>query len=239
MRNFLGLFILLWACSVWGAGYGSIDSYVQRAPEIKNHGQLDKVVHYITKKYQKDEEKAYAILTWIVHNIDYDDFYYRQVDNDLKSRRDLSRKIPEQGDIISTRLGVCKDIAQLYAEMLKKADIDSRVIHGCLAPKGDKSLCQLNPHAWNAVWIEKQWELVDPTFAMGQAQVLQDITSLRAYDRKVKKRQHSSNGTYKSRTDRKVEVKWFMTDPKIMVQDHQPSDAKWYLTKKMDRKKKD
>ena len=180
--------MLFWGQLALAADQGLINEYVKKAPTVKDHSQINSVVKHITNKYKKDEDIARAALAWIVYNIDYDDYYFRQADKDNRSRRDLSYKIPEQGDIIKTRLGVCKDIAALYSEMLKMADIQSVVVTGCHAPKNDKKACLAAPHAWNAVWIEKQWELVDPTFAMGQANALEDITSNRGYNRAVKKR---------------------------------------------------
>ncbi len=162
-------FVCAMALSMSVFAAGSMSGYVKNAPEIQQHSELSKVVQYLIKPYHSDQEKALSILTWIVYNIDYDDYVYRQKDKNNKSRRDLSKNIPIQGDIIQTRLGVCIDIANIYTEMLKLADIEARTITGCNAGMGDQQGCQENPHAWNAVWIEDQWELVDPTFAMGDA----------------------------------------------------------------------
>lgn len=240
MKNLIFLMFLFWGCGVFAADQGSINDYMKNAPIIKEHSELNTIVKYIQKKYKKDEEIARSALAWIVYNVDYDDYYYRQVDKNLKSRRDLSDAIPEQGDIIKTRLGVCKDIAALYSEMLSMANVKSRVITGCNAPKNDKKGCQLNPHAWNAVWIEKQWELVDPTFAMGyDASVLRDISSKNSYKRILKKREKRTSDTYKPRSNRSINTSWFKVDPQKMAEDHQPEDKRWLLTKKSDRKKKD
>lgn len=239
MKNLILAIAIFWGCCASAADQSSINDYVKKAPMIDGHSQLSSVVKYIEREYKKDEDIARAVLAWIVYNIDYDDYYYRQVDKDLRSRRDLSTKIPEQGDIIETRLGVCKDIAALYSEMLTMADIKSRVISGCNAPKNDKVTCARQPHAWNAVWIEKQWELVDPTFAMGQARALQDVSTKRSYEKMVKKREKRNSKAYEARKDRHVDTRWFMVDPQKMAEDHQPSDEKWYLTKRSDRKRKD
>lgn len=237
MRIFVFI-LLFWVYSAQALTRSSIESYVQNAPEIREHSQIDSVVKYIRKKYTADEEVAYAVLAWIVYNVDYDDYYYRQADKDNKTRRNLSAKIPEQGDIIKTRLGVCKDIAALYVEMLALAKIKAEVVYGCYAPKADKKGCLANPHAWNAVWINKQWELADPTFAMGQARAMQEVSTKNSYNRAVKKRQRRSSDVYKARTDRSIDATWFMTEPSKMAEEHQPEDKKWYLIKKTDRKRK-
>ena len=239
MKKLILFVILLWGSLALAAPRSDIDGYIQKAPKIKDHSDLQRVVDYITKGYKKDEDIARAALLWIVYNIDYDDYYYRQMSKDSKSRRDSSNKVPEQEDIIKARLGVCKDIAALYSEMLGMADIKSRVISGCHAPKNDKKACQSNPHAWNAVWIDHQWELVDPTFAMGQDRAMQDVTNQRRYEREVKKRERRASDTYNPRKERHANMSWFMVNPNKMAEDHQPDDSKWYLTKKTDRKKQD
>ena len=239
MKKILLSLILFLSFSMQSANPSGMRSYIQNAPKITKHNQLKSVVNYLTRRYRNDEDKALSILTWIVMNIDYDEYYYQKSVDDNKSRRDLSRHIPEQGDIIETRLGVCKDIAALYSEMLKMADIDSQVISGCVAPKNDRKTCQENPHAWNVVWLNRQWELVDPTYAMGNASKMGNITSKGRYDRAVKKRMRSTSDTYKPRSNRSVDTTWFMTDPKIMGKDHHPNDKKWYLTKNKDKRNKD
>ncbi len=239
MKKILLSLILFLSFSLQSANLSGISSYAKNAPEIKKHSQLKSVVQYLTRPYRNDEDKALAILTWIVLNIDYDEYYYQKSDENNKSKRDKSRYIPEQGDIIETRLGVCKDIAALYVEMLKLADIDAKTISGCITRNNNPTTCRENPHAWNVVWLNKQWELVDPTYAMGQASALGNLDTKRAYDREVRKRTRSRSNTYKPRQNRSVNMAWFMTDPKTMEKDHHPNDKKWYLTKNKDRRNKD
>lgn len=239
MKKILLSLILFLSFSAQSANLSSISSYTRNAPEIKKHTQLKSVVQYLTRPYRNDEDKALAILTWIVLNIDYDEYYYQKADENNKSKRDKSRYIPEQGDIIETRLGVCKDIAALYVEMLNLADIDAKTISGCITRNNNPITCRENPHAWNVVWLNRQWELVDPTYAMGQASVLGNLGTQRAYDREVRKRTRPSSDIYKPRKNRSVDMTWFMTDPKIMEKDHHPNDKKWYLTKNKDKRNKD
>lgn len=239
MKKILFVLFLFLSFSLQSASISSIRSHVLDAPKIKKHDKLDSVVDYLSRQYRDDEDKALAILTWIVLNIDYDEYYYQKADENNRSRRDLSRYIPKQGDIIETRLGVCKDIAALYSEMLQMADIESRVISGCVTQRNSQRACRENPHAWNAVWINKQWELVDPTYAMGEAGAMGEISTKRRYERAVKKRSRRTSGVFNPRTDRRIDTMWFMTDPKVMEKDHHPDDERWYLIKRSDRKRKD
>jgi len=215
------------------------DHFMDQAPEVKSMDELDKLVDYLIKPYKKDEDKAYVLLNWIVNFVDYDDYRYDKISENNQSHRDLSDKIPEQGDILKTRLGVCENISDLYVEMLKKADIPAQKIGGCIInnknwEKGDN--CD-NPHAWTAVWLDKQWELVDPTFAMGKASALTDVRTNSKYKKEVKKRERRSADTYESR-HRPIISRWFKASVSLMQDEHQPENEVWRLTKIKDRKNK-
>ena len=90
--------------------------------------------------------------------VDYDDYAYRQMDKHNNSKLTGLSEVPEQGDILETRLGVCKDVAKLYTTMLAKADIKSRMISGCIGPKNVNMRQCENPHAWTVVWLNNKWE---------------------------------------------------------------------------------
>ena len=216
---------------------------VEKAPEAKSEKDSAKLVKSLTHKLKNDRDKAYTILNWITKNIDYNEFKKRQLEEKL-SRKNSKVKIPESGDIYKTRLGVCEDIASLYKNMLEKAEIKAVVIHGCTGEvdkkKGGCKDGSLG-HAWNAVWIDKQWEFVDPTWAISGEDVsaMDDVTKQRKYEKELKKREKKSAQIYEARSGRSVDKKWFMTDPKVMEQTHQPNDKKWLLKKSKDRRNKD
>lgn len=238
MRFWKFLFIsLLWVGSVEAAPVVK-SGLMDRAPVVKSSDELDKLVDYLIRPYKTDEEKAYVLLDWIVNFVDYDAYRYEKMVQDSTSRRDLSDRVPEQGDILKTRLGVCSDISSLYVQMLHLADMKAEKINGCLTTrkwqKGDP--CD-RPHAWVAVWIDKQWELVDPTFAMGQANAMMGLNSTRGYKKEVKKRESRRSDTYESR-HRRLLTRWFMTNSKEMARDHQPDDEVWLLKRIKERKNK-
>ncbi len=211
---------------------------LDKAPQIKSSEELDKLVDYLIRPYRTDEDKAYVLLDWIVNFVDYDEYRYEKVADDMSSRRDLGAKIPRQGDIIKTRLGVCEDISDLYVQMLALAEIPAEKIDGCLTGKKWKQgePCD-NPHAWVAVWIDNQWELVDPTFAMGQANAMTGLNSARGYKKALKKRERRNADTYTSR-HRHLLTRWFMASVRDMVEEHQPANEKWLLKHIKDRKNK-
>lgn len=236
MKKVIFLLYLCLSLNAYTATYDVIHKYVRRAPEIKRHDQLSQVVSFLTGQFSSNKDRAYAFLAWIVYNIDYDDYTYRQAKEKKKSVKTL--RPFKVNDIIQTRLGICLDIANLYTEMLTMAGIPARTISGCIARRKNTKDCQENPHAWNAVWIDDRWELVDPTFAMGNNIILTDVSSDLQYKKAVNRRQRK-NKTYKAHNHRNVNVDYFMISPNKLKTDHQPTNDKWYLTNHTNRVNKE
>ena len=239
-RLFLILFLSL-ATPVWAISESSIEQLIKKAPDIRSSADLPQLVKTLTHGLKTDEDKAYVLLTWIVKNIDYDNYKMRQIDKNNSARRQHT-EVPNSGDILKTRLGVCEDIANLYKKMLERADIKSEVVHGCAGNLNKRrTQCEGGAwHAWNAVWINKQWELIDPTWAITgkQSQAMEGVSRKTAYNREVRKREKRFFQNHRIREDRTVDKQWFMTDPQKMQEDHQPEDEKWLLIKSRDRKNK-
>ena len=242
MRILLVIICLFLSVPVWAVSESNIIKLVEKAPEVKSEADLANLVKRLTQPLKEEEDKAYVLLTWIVKNIDYDEYKKNQIEDKTSSRHSRA-EIPESGDILKTRLGVCADITNLYQRMLKQANMQAVVINGCTGEinKKTKKCKDKSPgHSWNAVWIKDQWVLVDPTWAITgkQTTALEDITKKRVYEKELKKREKRASKTYEVRSDRKVNKKWFMTSPKTMEQDHHPEDEKWLLTRPRDRKNK-
>ena len=242
MRLIFLAVVLFLSAPVWAISESNFMKLVEKAPEVQSSSDLPKLVKALTQNTKTDEDKAYVLLAWIVKNIDYDEYKKNQIES-KNSARHSRAEIPESGDILKTRLGVCKDIASLYQRMLKQADIEAVVINGCTGEinKKTKKCKDGSPgHSWNAVWIDKQWELVDPTWAITgkQTTAMEDITKKRNYEKELKKREKKSAKTYEPRANRSVNKKWFMTTPKTMEADHHPDDDKWLLIKPRDRRNK-
>ncbi len=242
MRSLIFVVCLLFSSPLWAISESNITELVEKVPEAKSSSDLPKLVKKLTQNLKTDEDKAYVLLTWIVKNIDYDNYKKDQIE--MTMTRHYSRaEVPESGDILKTRLGVCEDIAKLYQKMLQQARMKAVVIDGCVGeinPRTKKCKDGNSGHTWNAVWIDGQWELVDPTWAItGKTKnAMEDITRKSKYERELKKREKKSAKTYEVRSDRKVNKKWFMTNPKTMAEDHHPEDEKWLLIKPRDRRNK-
>lgn len=241
MRLLCFILFLSLVTPVWAISELSTAQMVKKTSVAKSENDLPQLVKNLTHGLKSDKDKAYVLLTWIVKNIDYDDYKRRQIDKKTSSRYSRA-EVPETGDILKTRLGVCKDIADLYKRMLEEAEMKAVVINGCTGKIDRKGDCADGSarHSWNAVWIDNQWEFVDPTYAItgGNKNAMENVTRKGKYERELKKRERKFGDNYDNRRGRSVDKQWFMTDPQRMQKDHYPEDKKWLLLKVKDRRNK-
>lgn len=134
---------------------------LQRKYEIIDYAiptEIEQAALYVTKDAQTKEEKARSLYDWLGTRIAYD--------------YDKARNYEEQGiwkeqtppETFDTRIGVCIDIARLYAVMARSAGLEVRVVTGM----GADGRGGFGPHAWNEVQIgdgEAGWIPLDATWA--------------------------------------------------------------------------
>jgi len=235
-KLFIIMICLLWMPLALARGnYSSVDDYATQAPTLKDPKELESLVHFLVRHYKRDDDKARVLLSWIVHNIDYDYYKFQkivQTDNDANA----TQEIP-QNDILETRLGVCEDIAALYQKMGTLAGLTVEVISGKIMIP-DRTLQQFRSiasnHAWNAVKINDKWEYVDPTWAIGgtDGYSTSNVVKKRDYEKTIKRREKRHSDVKKARPDRFILDEWFFTDKDEMIKTHFPNDEKWQLQKK-------
>ncbi len=232
---FLGM--CLWGCCVWAVDYAAIDKYAHDVPPLRNKSGLSQLVRQLTRPYKTDAEKARVILAWIVYNIDYDEFKNKAIEDDLDrtKKKDKELFVP-QNDILETRTGVCGDIAELYKRMVNMAGLSAVVIKGNAGHDMtfEKFMNRDMAHAWNAVKIGREWEYVDPTWAMdGEGtHAFGDVSKAKEYKKTIKERKQKNSDVKLPRDGRFVNDKWFLTDKEEMIKTHFPDDEKWQLQKK-------
>ncbi len=210
--------------------YAAIDNHAKNAPAF-DEDELNKLVKYlITPCNQNEELKARAIFVWIVYHINFDVF--RNNLNTLNSHKNNNRSNLNGGNSFETRVGLSGDFADLYVQMGRKADLKVVRIDGV----ADNNLTSKNarhfPHAWNAVYINKNWYPVDIAWAMsGDYGAFDDISNLRDYRNAIKERKRNIK-KLKVSENRGLNEEWFMTPPETMIETHIPYQQKWYLTDK-------
>lgn len=212
-------------CTVcYARSYSAVDSYVAQAPNISSRSQLNTLVNFLTKKYDKQEDKARSILAWIVKNIDYDDYRFEQTTKQIK-RPSINREMEDPGDILITRLGMCGEISQLYVDMAKQAGLTARVVSGYAGKNLSKTNLDEAAHAWVIVEIDNKEEFIDPTWAIsdGGRGATAHIRNNSQYRAEIRRRSHRVKQT---KRERSVNEEWFLTKPKIMIKTHFPHDKK-------------
>lgn len=224
----VALFGIFLSTAAWAVSWRSVDDRAINAPATYDDS-LPRLVGYLTEPYAGDEEKkARVILAWIVSHIDYDN--YKAKTALLPVLRYSTPTGEGSGDIFDTRVGLCGDIADLYQRMAGLAGLDSVVVEGIAGYNLKRTDVEKQRHAWNAVKINGQWRLLDPTWAMrGDYKVFSDIKTAARHELELRRREQNPIKTKKNRPNRSVDDRWFFTDPKEMAKTHFPNNSRWQL----------
>lgn len=207
--------------------YPQVDEYAKTAPESRH---LDEIVDYLVKPYGADETlKARALFAWIVYHMNYDSFKAKNMSGQVP---DGKRRFLNSGDAFKTRIGVCGDFADLFVKMANRANLKAKRINGVAGYQLTRQTAPTSGHAWNAVRINKKWQLLDVTWAMaGDYTIFDEMQKINAYKKKVReRRRHTENLTVPE--NRKINNIWFLTKPEVMIETHFPDDIRWELLDK-------
>lgn len=108
---------------------------------------------------ETDEERVAALWEWLVTQTKYDSAYAREIQ---------FTKIPDPDGYIVGNKGICVDDAAFMAVALRSLGIPCKRVDG-------KNLRTGNQHAWNEVWLEGRWQIVDAT--MGRSRGAKTFTT--------------------------------------------------------------
>lgn len=178
------------------AQYAAVDRHALAAPASATES-VAALSSYLTEPFETDEKKARAIFRWIADNIAYD------VEG-LFSGHPAQK---EAGDVLQSRSSVCAGYASLFEALGREAGLEVVSISGYAKGYGyhvgdiipDKS-----NHAWNAVKIDGEWKLMDPTWGAGN----------------LNKANHYQ---------KEFEPFYFFTKPEEFIYEHFPTEARWQL----------
>lgn len=124
------------------------------AKSLKNPG---KIAAYIQKHIENEEARAYAVYYFVANALEYNFEESRRVT--INASRE---KMVE--DALQDRVGVCQHYAELFHAIAVEMDFRSVVVTGYTRQNGDVIDV---PHAWNALEINDNWWLFDPTWGSG------------------------------------------------------------------------
>jgi hypothetical protein len=153
------------------------------------------LAHRLAADASTDSAKAAALYEWVARNVGYDVPRYLA--------GDIAAPPPEQ--VYRTRVAVCSGYAALFQRMAAEIGLGAEIIFGYA--KGfdyvfGQSTNRTN-HAWLAVRLAGEWQLVDPTWGAGAVHEGAFVPAF-SWD-------------------------YFMVDPGALVLSHFPRDSRWQL----------
>jgi hypothetical protein len=165
----------------------------------------------LSETLRSDGEKARAFFRWIADNISYyrlparpqrfkDKLHGYQMPEDTGALPSLTERVARK--VLADKRTHCEGFARLFQSLCEHASIPSVIITG-FAPAGRGDRYTSN-HAWNAVYFDSAWHLLDVTWAAGYFQMGRpDATNY-------------ANSL-------------FMAAPSEFFQHHVPDDLRWTL----------
>jgi|WetSurMetagenome_2_1015567.scaffolds.fasta_scaffold45727_3 transglutaminase/protease-like cytokinesis protein 3 len=150
-------------------------NYKQKATDVRE------LTLGLIAPFTTESEKARVIFRWITNNISYDINKFLNLKPDQFKYRTTSEK--EQilakmkqeaiSETLKKRKGVCEDYSNLFAEMCRIAGLEVLTIEGAGRNNPNligKSLIK-NDHQWNAIRINGEWKIVEPTWGAGNVDI--------------------------------------------------------------------
>lgn len=190
-----------------------VDKTVTNYPSRYNTYQ--ELANQINRDFKSDYNKAKAAFAWIAKNVEYKTkginkiqrirFSYTS-EEDLKQQKEQFRRDLAQKTIRSKK-ALCEGYSTLYQEVCTMLNIDCVIIPGTakrfVSEIGNNNLP--SNHAWNAVKINGNWQLVDITWAAGSV----DYSKMQFM--------------------REFTPGYFACNPKEFAMKHFPDDIEWLL----------
>lgn len=168
-----------------------------------------KLAQSITRGFETQDEKVQAIYYWVTHNIAYDVKLAEKIKKSKSDKKKYSSsKIKEKQNkevvkTLKSNKGVCQQYSRVFQSLCEGVGIQCEFIGGYGKSNPEKSGLGAK-HAWNAVYLDGNWYLVDATFSAG-------------YVDEKDKFHYAFNPAY------------FFSDPAAFQMNHHPSQQKWQL----------
>ncbi|XP_075056942.1 kyphoscoliosis peptidase-like [Mixophyes fleayi] len=132
------------------------------ASKHETKGTLEQLVKELIHDANTDLEKTRVIWIWICYHIEYDIHGYTN-----KALRSTDPDV-----ILRTRKGVCGGYASFFQRMCSFAGVQCKEVSGHSKGAGYKVGQKITGgvnHAWNMVYLEGSWHLLDSTWGAGQS----------------------------------------------------------------------
>jgi len=194
------------------------------AMAVKYNGDIFRLTRQLTDPFSSQLLKTRAIFKWITENIAYDNKYFNKYNykgREPKTYRcdednqecEINKQVWENGyvmNVLDKGKGVCEGYALLFKKMCTIAGIDAEMVTGYVRTEDyEVGTAGELDHAWNAVRINGNYYLLDPTWAAGGCRKDDDGKLLPFH-------KHFNNF-------------YWLTPPEDFAKNHYPEDPKWVL----------
>ncbi len=212
------LILLVALCAHIQTSFAQTDTLIGIAAPGGSGGSYQKLAHALCDDLPNDQLKANAIYNWITHNISYD----------VKALQQGKLKEEDPQKVFRQRKGMCAGYSLLFAAMCNEVGVKAVFLSGYskdwMFDDGDK--LYIPRHAWNAVYIDQKWRLVDATWGAGK--LVQSPGWLKRKLNRAAKNPLQTSGKLKFRFE--YDTAYFLSDPLVFRLRHLPSDPIWQLT---------
>ncbi|MDF9795498.1 hypothetical protein OKW21_000761 [Catalinimonas alkaloidigena] len=178
--------------------FSKIDEHARNTP-AKYARNVEDLAQYLSKPAKNDFQKVRSFFVWMAENITYD------VDLFRRYRPGTSLNVTAE-DVLKKKKAVCQGYADLFTALCDEVGISSRMVPGYSKGFGNRNRTDFSTadHAWNAVYLDGKWYLLDATWGAGG---LNDKMQYVAH----------------------FNEQYFLADPKVFIKDHMPLYPMWQL----------
>ena len=175
------LFILLFPIFAYPQKSTDISMVDNFAVAVRYKNDLTALTNELTNPYPEKLFKVRAIFKWITENIRYDYKYYNKYNYKYKEPKTFKCKDDKQCEakrivweikyidkILRKKKAVCQGYSMLFKKMCDIAGLKSELLVGYVRTEPYQvGTAGILDHAWNAVWIDSAYYLLDATWAAG------------------------------------------------------------------------
>ena len=160
---------------------------------------INSLAEYLIKPVKTNREKIEVFYYWIAENIAYDTQSY--------SSNNFSKT--DAQTTLNSRKAVCQGYSELFKALCDYAGIKCYTINGYAKgfsyEYGDEF--DKTNHAWNVVFIENKWQLIDATWGSG----------------------YVSYKDGRLQFTRQLKMEYFLSPPEKFIEKHLPANPMWQL----------
>ncbi|MCW3083568.1 MAG: hypothetical protein JWP12_934 [Bacteroidetes bacterium] len=195
--------------------FSKIDAYAKSIKGINDPGKLSKK---LTAPYKTELEKTRSIFRWVAENISYDTKEFHLPPSESSYTKLFYKLDPATKNIdnvyhvelakyvLKNKKAICEGYAVLFKVLCDSANLKTEVVHG-IAKNSVSNIgtAMKENHAWNAIFLDNKWQLLDATWASGSCN---DSTTI---------------------FTKQYDDFYFLTPPNKLIINHFPTDPKWML----------